>query len=94
MPDILFILLLAMIILGPKKLPQVAAQVGKYLAQFQRMKREVMEQVNGEMLRLEKQSAPGKEADAGDPSADDGQLAIVGKPMSSRRRQILICGVV
>jgi Sec-independent protein translocase protein TatA len=65
MPDILFILLLAMIILGPKKLPQVAAQVGKYLAQFQRMKREVMEQVNGEMLRLEKQSAP-RQADAGE----------------------------
>ncbi len=68
MPDMLFILMLAMIILGPKKLPQVAAQVGKYLAQFQRMKREVMEQVNGEMLRLEKESAPGKESDAGDPS--------------------------
>ncbi len=53
MPDILFILLLAMIVLGPKKLPQIAAQVGKYLAQFQRMKREVMDQVNSEVLRLE-----------------------------------------
>ena len=29
MPDMLFILMLAMIILGPKKLPQVAAQVAK-----------------------------------------------------------------
>jgi hypothetical protein len=29
------------------------------------MKREVMEQVNGEMLRLEKQSAP-RQADAGE----------------------------
>ena len=65
MPDILFILLLAMIILGPKKLPQVAAQVAKYLAQFQRMKREVMEQVNGEMLRLEKENVPSKQADGG-----------------------------
>jgi len=53
MPDVLFILLLAMIVLGPRKLPQVAAQVGKYLAQFQRMKREVMDQVNAEVLRLE-----------------------------------------
>lgn len=68
MPEILFILMLATIILGPKKLPQVAAQIGKYLAQFQRMKREVMEQVNGEMLRLEKQSAPAKPPDGGDPS--------------------------
>jgi sec-independent protein translocase protein TatB len=54
MPDILFILLLAMIVLGPKKLPQVAAQVGKYLSQFQRVKREVLEQMNAEVLRLEK----------------------------------------
>ena len=69
MPDILFILLLAMIILGPKKLPQVAAQVGKYLAQFQRMKREVMEHVNGEILRLEKQNAPEKKSDGGEPAA-------------------------
>lgn len=69
MPDILFILLLAMIILGPKKLPQVAAQVAKYLAQFQRMKREVMEQVNGEMLRLEKETASSKQADGGEPAA-------------------------
>lgn len=62
MLEMLFILMLAMIILGPKKLPQVAAQAGKYLAQFQRMKREVMEQVNGEMLRLEKESSKAKEA--------------------------------
>lgn len=68
MPDVLFILMLAMIVLGPKKLPQVASQVGKYLAQFQRMKREVMEQVNGEMLRLEKENASGKDSDGGDPS--------------------------
>ncbi|MGA7458743.1 MAG: twin-arginine translocase TatA/TatE family subunit [Candidatus Korobacteraceae bacterium] len=68
MPDILFILLLAMIILGPKKLPQVAAQVAKYLAQFQRMKREVIEQVNGEILRLEKENVPSKQADGGEPS--------------------------
>jgi Sec-independent protein translocase protein TatA len=66
MPDMLFILMLAMIILGPKKLPQVAAQVGKYLAQFQRMKRDVMEQVNGEILRLEKENAPGQQADGGE----------------------------
>lgn len=53
MPDVLFILLLAMVVLGPKKLPQPAAQVGKYLAQFQRMKQEMMDQVNAEVLRLD-----------------------------------------
>jgi len=53
MPDVLFILLLAMIVIGPRKLPQVAAQVGRYLAQFQRVRRELLNQVNGEILRLE-----------------------------------------
>jgi len=67
MPDVLFILLLAMVVLGPKKLPQVAAQVGKYLAQFQRMKREVMDQVNAEVLRLENRNGPGTKPDGGDP---------------------------
>jgi sec-independent protein translocase protein TatB len=68
MPDILFILLLAVIVLGPKRLPQVAAQVAKYLAQFQRMKREVLEQVNGEIVRLEKETKFSKEADERDPA--------------------------
>ena len=48
MPDMLFILLLALVLLGPKKLPQIAAQIGKYLAQFQRMRSEVMEQVRAD----------------------------------------------
>ncbi len=50
MPDMLFILLLALVLLGPRKLPQFAAQIGKYLAQFQRMRSEVMEQVRAELL--------------------------------------------
>jgi Sec-independent protein translocase protein TatA len=53
MPAVLFILLLAMVVLGPKKLPQLAAQIGQYLARFQRMKREMMDQVNAEVLRLD-----------------------------------------
>ena len=53
MPDMLFILLLALVLLGPKKLPQVAAQIGKYLAQFQRMRRELLDQVSAEVTRME-----------------------------------------
>jgi sec-independent protein translocase protein TatB len=49
----LFILLLALVLLGPKKLPQVAMQIGKYLAQFQRMRRELLDQVNAEVARME-----------------------------------------
>jgi len=53
MPDMLFILLLALVLLGPKRLPQVAAQIGRYVDQFQRMRRELLNQVNAEMLVME-----------------------------------------
>jgi Sec-independent protein translocase protein TatA len=53
MPDIIFILLLALVIFGPRKLPEIARHCAKYLVQFRRMKDEVTLQVQGEMSRLE-----------------------------------------
>ena len=53
MPDMLFILLLALVIFGPKKLPEIARQVGKYLAQFRRIKTELMSQLEDETRKLE-----------------------------------------
>ena len=49
----LFILMLALVIFGPKKLPEMARQVGKYLAQFRSMKSEIMSQIDDEMRKLE-----------------------------------------
>ena len=64
MPDVLFILFLALVILGPKKLPQIAAQAGKFLAQFQRMKRDLLDQVNGELLHMEQKQTIEKASDS------------------------------
>ncbi|MGA2370619.1 MAG: twin-arginine translocase TatA/TatE family subunit [Candidatus Korobacteraceae bacterium] len=64
MPDLLFILFLGLIILGPKKLPQIAAQAAKFLAQFQRMKRDLLDQVNGELLRIEEKQTIEKASDS------------------------------
>jgi len=55
MPDILFIVLLALVIFGPKKLPEIARQAGKYLAQFKQVKGELMQQISGEIRSLEQQ---------------------------------------
>jgi sec-independent protein translocase protein TatB len=52
MPDILFILLLALVILGPRRLPELAWQVGKYLTQFRRMKHELTNQIEAEMSKI------------------------------------------
>jgi len=56
MPDLLFIALLALLMFGPKNLPGIAAQIGRYLAQFRSMKRELLDQLNVEMLRIEKEN--------------------------------------
>jgi TatA/E family protein of Tat protein translocase len=55
MPDMLFILVLALVIFGPRKLPEIARQVGKYLAQFRSMRSAIMGQINDEIRKLEAQ---------------------------------------
>lgn len=56
MPDILFILVLALVIFGPAKLPMLARELGKYRAQFQQMQRALMEQVEAEMSNIKSQA--------------------------------------
>jgi sec-independent protein translocase protein TatB len=63
MPDVLFILVLALVIFGPKKLPEVMRQVAKFMAQFRVMRDDLKRQIEGEMLKIEleerqKASAP------------------------------------
>jgi sec-independent protein translocase protein TatB len=53
MPDILFIMVLALVIFGPKKLPEVMRQVAKFMAQFRVMRDDLKRQIEGEMLKIE-----------------------------------------
>jgi sec-independent protein translocase protein TatB len=53
MPDILFILLLALVIFGPKRLPEVARQLAKFLAQFRMMRDDLRRQLQNELLKIE-----------------------------------------
>ena len=53
MPDILFILLLALVIFGPKRLPEIARQVAKYMAQFRMMRDDLKRQLESELLKIE-----------------------------------------
>lgn len=53
MPDVLFILILALIIFGPKKLPEIARQLAKYMAQFRVMRDDLKRQLEGELLKIE-----------------------------------------
>jgi Tat protein translocase TatB subunit len=44
MPEMLVILVVALIVLGPKRLPEVARQLGKAMAEFRRQSSDLMEE--------------------------------------------------
>jgi TatA/E family protein of Tat protein translocase len=56
MPEMIFIFLLALIIFGPKKLPEIGAQFGKALGEFKRASNEFKSQLEEEVRNLERQT--------------------------------------
>ena len=51
--EMMFILLLGLLLFGPKKLPEIARQVGKVLGEFKKASAEFQAQLNDEVRRLE-----------------------------------------
>src|ERR1700750_157947 len=51
--EMAFIFVLALIIFGPKKLPEIGRQVGKALAEFKRASKECKWQLEAEMRQIE-----------------------------------------
>lgn len=71
--ELLFILLLAILVVGPKRTVELAQQAGRFLGRLQRewdaVRRGVMEEVNA-LGRQEMAAQP----DAGQPKADDKEV--------------------
>jgi sec-independent protein translocase protein TatB len=61
MPELIFIFLLALVVVGPKKLPELARQLGKYMAEFKRASNEFRRQLEDEMLNIELEERAKKE---------------------------------
>jgi len=53
MPEMIFIFLLALIIFGPKKLPEIGRQLGRALTEFRRASNEFKSQLEAEIRDLE-----------------------------------------
>ncbi len=53
LPEMIFIFLLALIIFGPKKLPEIGRQIGKFMAEFKRASNDFKAQIEGEIRNLE-----------------------------------------
>ena len=51
--ETIFLFFLALIIFGPKKLPEIARQVGKYMNEFKRASNEFKMQIEQEIAHLE-----------------------------------------
>jgi len=55
-PEMIFIFFLALIIFGPKKLPEIGRQIGKALNEFKRASNEFRSQIEAEINNLEIES--------------------------------------
>jgi sec-independent protein translocase protein TatB len=62
--QIIVILIIALIVLGPEKLPQVARMVGKALAEFRRITGDFRSTIEGEIRELERDTALKEARDA------------------------------
>lgn len=51
--EVFFIMLLALILFGPKKLPELARTWGKFMAEFKRASNEFQGQIHDEIRKLE-----------------------------------------
>lgn len=56
--ETIFLFVLALIIFGPKKLPEIARQVGRYLNEFKRASNEFKAQIEQEISHLEREKTP------------------------------------
>ncbi|HEV8582730.1 MAG TPA: twin-arginine translocase TatA/TatE family subunit [Thermoanaerobaculia bacterium] len=84
LPEIAFIFVLALLIFGPKKLPEIGRTVGRGVAEFRRATNELKRSINTELAldetpippalharRLEDSREPRREAPAAEPAKPD-----------------------
>lgn len=58
LPEILFILVLALLVFGPRRLPEVGRTIGKALGEFRRATGDLKRSFDQEMNTFEKDAAP------------------------------------
>src|ERR1017187_7806005 len=64
MPEMIFIFLLALVVVGPKRLPGLARQLGKWVAEFKRASNEFKNQLETEMMNIELDERARKQTEA------------------------------
>jgi TatA/E family protein of Tat protein translocase len=73
--DSIFIFLLALVLFGPKRLPEIGRQIGKLLAEFRRASNDFKMQIDEELRAMEQQERQKQlEAAAAKPKEEPAQL--------------------
>jgi sec-independent protein translocase protein TatB len=62
--EMLFIFVLALLVVGPKRLPGLMRELGKYMAEFKRASNEFRSQLETEMMNIELEDLAKKEKEA------------------------------
>jgi len=65
MQEMIFIFLLALVLFGPKKLPELGRMVGKAITEFRRAQSELKSTFEREMYNLERETESNKEVSGG-----------------------------
>ena len=68
MPELVVIFFIALIIFGPRKLPELGKSLGRSLGEFRRASNELRSTLEDE-IRVEEQKAPEREKEPTNPSA-------------------------
>jgi len=80
MPEMLFIFLMALIVFGPKRLPELARKFGKVMAEFKRATNDFKYQIENEIEQLDIQERTQQREKSRAQQLVDGELTILPPP--------------
>ena len=69
MPELIIILVIALLVIGPQKLPELAKSLGKGLAEFKKATDDFQRSVQEEARKAEEKPAPSQQVAAADKQA-------------------------
>lgn len=64
MPELIIILVIALLVIGPNKLPELAKSLGKGLAEFKKATDDFKQNIQEEAQKVEKSSSPAEHLDS------------------------------
>lgn len=70
MPELIIILVIALLVIGPHKLPELAKSLGKGLAEFKKASEDFQRNIQEEARKAEEKPAPPAEQVADAPAAE------------------------